>query len=70
MIFDEETIRELAAGWCFNFVKENTIRMKNQEIHLPKCVVIFPNAESSDHKCGLTGTVDSKDWLYPDLFGR
>lgn len=70
MIFDEEIVRELVVGWCFNFVKENIIRMKNQEIYLLKCVVIFLNVEFLDYKCGFIGIVDLKDWLYLDLFGR
>lgn len=28
----------------------------------------FPNTESSDNKCGLIGTVNTKNWLYSDLF--
>lgn len=41
-----------------------------KEVCLPKCVGIFPNTESSDNKYGLIGTVNSKNWLYPDLLGN
>lgn len=71
MIFDEENAKELEAHWCFNFVKKkNAIRMINQGSMFIKCVAIFPNTESSNNKYGLIGTVNSKNWLYPVLFGR
>lgn len=69
MIFDEENVRDLEARWHFNFVKQKIqLGWEIKEICLPKCVAIFPNTESSDNKCGLIGTVNTKNWLYSDLF--
>lgn len=43
--------------------------MRNQGNMFMKCVVIFPNTESSNSKHGLIATVNSKNWLYPVLLG-
>lgn len=52
----------------FQLKKKIQLGWEIKEIHLPKYVAIFPNTESSDNKHGLMGTVNLKNWLYPDLF--
>lgn len=49
--------------------KKKAIMLRNQGKMFMKCVIIFPNTESSNNKHGLIATVNSKNWLYPVLLG-
>lgn len=51
----------------FSFL-QNTTCMRNQENMFTKMHCNFPKPESSNNKHELTGTVNSKNWLYPDFW--